>query len=73
VCVGNAGGSPAHIEVERVPATLSKRLPGYPLPVLRLARLATDRRVRGQGVGLELLSANSISMAPGVRETLECA
>ena len=53
--IGYAGVSPAHIEVERVPAALSKRLPGYPLPVLRLARLATDRRVRGQGVGLELL------------------
>jgi GNAT superfamily N-acetyltransferase len=53
--IGYAGVSPAHIEVERLPAALGKRLPGYPLPVLRLARLATDRRVRGQGVGLELL------------------
>ncbi len=52
--IGYAGVSPAHIEA-RVPANLSKRLPGYPLPVLRLARLATDRRVRGQGVGLQLL------------------
>lgn len=48
--IGYAGVSPAHIEVERLPAALGKRLPGYPL-----ARLATDRRVRGQGVGLELL------------------
>ncbi len=53
--IGYASVSPAHIEAERVPASLSKRLPGYPLPVLRLARLATDRRVRGQGVGLQLL------------------
>jgi GNAT superfamily N-acetyltransferase len=53
--IGNAGVSPAHIEVERVPARLFKRLPGYPMPVLRLARLATDHRVRGQGVGMELL------------------
>jgi predicted N-acetyltransferase YhbS len=53
--IGYAGVSPAHIEVERLPARLSKRLPGYPLPVLRLARLATDHRVHGQGVGLELL------------------
>ena len=53
--IGYAGVSPAHIEAERVPLGLSRRLPGYPLPVLRLARLATDRRVRGQGVGLELL------------------
>jgi len=53
--IGYAGVSPAHIEVERLPARLAKRLPGYPLPVLRLARLATDHRVRGLGVGLELL------------------
>jgi GNAT superfamily N-acetyltransferase len=53
--VGFAGVSPAHIEADRVPPALAKRLPGYPLPVLRLARLATDQRVRGQGVGLQLL------------------
>jgi GNAT superfamily N-acetyltransferase len=53
--IGYAGVSPAHIEAERLPAALGKRLPGYPLPVLRLARLATDRRVRGRGVGLQLL------------------
>ena len=52
---GYASVSPANIEFERLPPTLAKRLPRYPLPVLRLARLATDRRVRGQGVGLELL------------------
>jgi GNAT superfamily N-acetyltransferase len=53
--IGYAGVSPAHIEVERLPAALGKRLPSYPIPVLRLARLATDQRVRGKGVGLELL------------------
>ena len=53
--IGYASVSPANIEVERLPPALAKRLPRYPLPVLRLARLATDQRVRGRGVGLELL------------------
>jgi len=34
-----------------------KRLPQYPLPVLRLARLATDERARGRGVGGALMRA----------------
>jgi len=32
-----------------------KRLPRYPVPVLHVARLAVDRRVRGQGIGERLL------------------
>jgi GNAT superfamily N-acetyltransferase len=46
---------------ELVTAQLSpskrKRLPAYPLPVLRLARLAVDERAQGQGVGQALLRA----------------
>lgn len=34
-----------------------RRLPRYPLPVLRLARLAVDERARGKGVGSLLLRA----------------
>jgi GNAT superfamily N-acetyltransferase len=36
-------------------ARLARRLPAYPLPVVRLARLATDRRARGKGIGAALL------------------
>lgn len=32
------------------------RLPRYPVPVARLARLAVDKRARGQGAGAALLS-----------------
>jgi GNAT superfamily N-acetyltransferase len=32
-----------------------KRFPGYPLPVLRLARLGVDSRARGVGIGKALL------------------
>lgn len=34
---------------------LRKRLPKYPLPILRLARLAVDLRAQGTGVGTALL------------------
>lgn len=32
-----------------------RRFPKYPVPVVHLARLATDRRIRGQGLGALLL------------------
>jgi GNAT superfamily N-acetyltransferase len=44
-----------HIEMEDLPASERKRLPRYPLPVVRLARLAVDESARGQGVGARLL------------------
>ena len=34
---------------------LGKVLPKYPLPVLRLARLAVDHSFKGKGLGLSLL------------------
>jgi GNAT superfamily N-acetyltransferase len=40
-----------------MPAAARKRLPKYPLPVLRLARLAVDERFQGKGVGATLLRA----------------
>jgi hypothetical protein len=36
-------------------ARLRKRLPAYPLPVLRLARLGVDTRAQGLGIGKTLL------------------
>lgn len=49
--------SMAHLEVEDLPERLAKRLPRYPLPVLRLARLAVSTQAQGQGVGSALLLA----------------
>ncbi len=45
----------AHLEFETLPATLRKKLPAYPVPVLRLARLAVAEHTRGLGVGRALL------------------
>ena len=47
--------APGEIEIDEPPHTLRKRLPRYPLPVLRFARLAVDARVRGRGLGEQLL------------------
>jgi len=47
--------APGHIEIEDLPAAQRKKLPRYPLPVLRLARLAVDESVRGHGLGKQLL------------------
>jgi GNAT superfamily N-acetyltransferase len=43
------------VAFESVPDTLRRRLPRYPVPVAHLARLATCRSVRGQGLGEALL------------------
>jgi GNAT superfamily N-acetyltransferase len=53
--VGFATVAPSSIHAADLPETRQKGLPAYPLPVLRLARLAVDERGRGQGVGLALL------------------
>jgi len=53
--VGFATVAPAVLEARGIPAALARRLPAYPLPVLRLARLATEATMRSRGVGLALL------------------
>ena len=55
--LGFATVAPSEIEVERLPSSRRKRLPRYPMPVLRLARLAVDARAQGRGVGGTLLKA----------------
>ncbi len=49
--------SPGQLESEELSAALGRRLPKYPLPILRLARLAVDESYRERGVGIELLAA----------------
>ena len=52
---GYATVCPAHLEIDRLPAAARRRLPRYPVPVLRLARLAVDQSAQGAGVGSQLL------------------
>jgi len=55
VLLGFATVSAAHLQLGELPAAKRRRLPTYPLPVLRLARLAVASDQRGQGVGRVLL------------------
>jgi GNAT superfamily N-acetyltransferase len=49
--------SPGAIEFARVPASISRKLGRYEVPVFRLGRLAVDRTVQGLGLGGDLLLA----------------
>jgi GNAT superfamily N-acetyltransferase len=53
--LGFATVAPGHIEIDGLPLAARKKLPHYPLPVLRLARFAVDQSIRGQGLGSRLL------------------
>ncbi len=70
--LGFATVTVGHIEIEAVASSLRKKLPDYPLPILRLARLAVDRSVRGKGVG-EHLMRYVFSVAVELRGKLGCA
>ena len=47
--------SASTIEVDNLSSARKKRFPQYPLPVLRLARLAVSEPDRNRGIGLTLL------------------
>lgn len=49
--------SATSITIKDLPKVARKRLPNYPLPALRLARLAVAESAQGQGIGKQLLKA----------------
>jgi GNAT superfamily N-acetyltransferase len=55
--VGFATVAASELVATALPQSRRRRLPAYPLPVLRLARLAVDERSQGRGVGAALLRA----------------
>jgi GNAT superfamily N-acetyltransferase len=54
---GFATVAASELTTATLPESKRKRLPAYPLPVLRLARLAVDERHQGQGIAHTLLRA----------------
>ena len=52
-------------------ARLRRRMPGYPLPILRLARLGVDTRAQGLGVGRAMLR-HVPALALNQRDSLGC-
>ncbi|HSW31563.1 MAG TPA: GNAT family N-acetyltransferase [Longimicrobiales bacterium] len=53
--VGFVTLAPGQLDTDELQATLERRLPGYPLPLLRLARLAVSASDRGHGIGTALV------------------
>ncbi|MCR5348913.1 MAG: GNAT family N-acetyltransferase [Bacilli bacterium] len=49
--------SAAEIRCTELPVRLAKGLPGYPVPAIRIARLAVDMSQHGKGYGASLLKA----------------
>jgi len=70
--LGFATVSVGSLERRTLPsARMRRRLPGYPLPILRLARLAVDERAQGLGVGRALLR-HVLDLALEQRDSLGC-
>ncbi len=70
--VGFAAVTVGSLERASLPGErLRKRLPAYPLPVLRLARLAVDTRAQGHGIGKALLE-HVLRLAVDQRDLLGC-
>ena len=63
--------SSGELAAETVTRTLRRRLPAYPLPILRLARLAVDERFQGHGIGRLLLRA-MLELALEMRDRVGC-
>lgn len=53
--LGYATVSPAHLECERLTEADRRKFPTYPLPILRLARLASHEDAQNKGIGKALL------------------
>ena len=69
--VGFVTVSVGEIAGKNVAELIHKRLPAYPLPILRIARLATDQRCRGMGIGRELLRA-MLELSLEMRDRVGC-
>ncbi|MBT3220902.1 MAG: GNAT family N-acetyltransferase [Proteobacteria bacterium] len=70
--VGFATVAVGSVEKRSLPdPRLRGRMPAYPLPVLRLARLGVEQSAKGRGVGRELLRY-VFKLALDQRDTLGC-
>ncbi|MEN8177588.1 MAG: GNAT family N-acetyltransferase [Pseudomonadota bacterium] len=63
--------SSGEMVADRLSKALRSRLPSYPLPILRIARLAVDERYQGHGIGRLLLRA-MLELALEMRDRAGC-
>jgi len=69
--IGFVTVSSGEMAAEKLAKSLRRRLPAYPLPILRLARLAVDNRFQGHGIGRLLLRA-MLELALDMRDRVGC-
>ena len=69
--VGFVTVASGELVAEKLAKNLRRRLPAYPLPILRLARLAVDERFQGHGIGKLLLRA-MLGLALEIRDQIGC-
>jgi len=69
--VGFVTVSSGEMVAEKLAKSLRRRLPAYPLPILRIARLAVDERFQGHGIGRLLLRA-MLELALEIRDRVGC-
>lgn len=62
----------AELEIDGLPKQMRKGLPAYPIPCLRIARLAVATDAQGKGVGAQLLR-HVLVLAKRLVEQLGCA
>lgn len=67
--LGFATVSPATLDAEDLPS--GRKMPPYPIPVLRVARLAVDASARKRGIGRALVRF-CIELAERLREEVGC-
>ncbi len=63
--------SSGEMVAETLQTAIKKRLPNYPLPVLRMVRLAVDEKFQGAGLGKRLLKT-VLMLALDMRERYGC-
>lgn len=61
--------SPGSLDAEDLPS--GRKMPPYPVPILRVARLAVDERARGHGIGRVLLRF-AIELSERMRNEVGC-
>lgn len=72
---GNIAGfvtvSPGEMTADAAAEILKKKLPAYPISILRIARLAVDTRFQGRGIGKLMLRA-MFELALELRDRIGC-
>ena len=61
--------SAAHLHLSELQQADLKRLPGYPVPAMRMGRLAVSASEQGKGYG-QLLLGHVVNLALSVRQTM---